>query len=64
MDELNTVVPASSHPKHVQLLNEQVHIDDVGDFVILDRAQNFQLLFIIPSAKIKKKQKTEQHYKN
>ncbi|MAX25263.1 MAG: hypothetical protein CMJ19_12250 [Phycisphaeraceae bacterium] len=32
MDELNTVVPASSHPKHVQLLNEQVHIDDVGDF--------------------------------
>jgi hypothetical protein len=25
-------VPGSSNPKHVQLLNEQVHIDDVGDF--------------------------------
>ncbi|MFG0247383.1 MAG: hypothetical protein ACF8OB_00740 [Phycisphaeraceae bacterium JB051] len=25
-------VPGSSHPKHVQLLNELVHIDDVGDF--------------------------------
>ncbi len=29
---LASEVPSSSQPKHVQLLNEQVHIDDVGDF--------------------------------